>query len=171
MARPRSNELNFPSDKVAAAHYSKAWELPVRAEHVREYRGTNPPGIGSGGRIYDEEFGAGFREFFEAKIKSRQQQIEKAGGPASKEEWQILILGEKFRREKRANDIADKKLMPIAERDAEIRDMANAVQGVLNQLPGRFATELAGRTPADIESRSRIMIDEAIAKLSRGESQ
>lgn len=80
-------------------------------------------------------------------------------------------LNEEVRKLRRANDVAEEKLIPASLFETEIRDMANAVQGVLNQLPGRFATELAGRTPADIESRSRLMIDEAISKLSRGESK
>lgn len=79
-------------------------------------------------------------------------------------------LNEEVRKLRRANDVSEGKLVARAVFETEIRDMANAVQGVLNQLPGRFATELAGRTPADIEIRSRVMVDEAIAKLSRGES-
>jgi hypothetical protein len=79
-------------------------------------------------------------------------------------------LNEEVRKLRRANDVAEGKLIAVATFEGEIRDMANAVQGVLNQLPSRFATELAGRTPPDIEQRSRVMIDEAIAKLSRGEA-
>lgn len=80
-------------------------------------------------------------------------------------------LNEEVRKLRRSNDVAEGKLILASVFESEIRDMANAVQGVLNQMPGRFATELAGRTPSEIEIRSRIVVDEAIGKLSRGEAR
>jgi len=79
-------------------------------------------------------------------------------------------LNEEVRKLRRANDLAESKLIPVLTMQAEIRSMAQAVQGVLLQIPARLAPDLAGHTIANIEAKLKAAVYEAIGKLSRGES-
>ena len=71
---------------------------------------------------------------------------------------------ERVRKLKLANDAKEKLLIPMAERDAEIREMAAEIQRVLYQIPDR-APELSGLSTADVSNRVRKMIDEAVRTL------
>lgn len=80
-------------------------------------------------------------------------------------------LNEEIRRLKRNNDRDDKILMPTAEHEAEIREMANAAQGVLYSQIDSLAVSTAGQTAARNHSLLTAWVDEAVGKLSRGESK
>jgi hypothetical protein len=111
-------------------------------------------------RIWQAEFEPVWLPWYEAKKK----EIEDAGAK-SKEEWQLLILAEKHRRDKRLNDEDENKIVPVAWAHAEIRAQAEAAQGVFNSIPSRMAMDLAGLKPYEIEDRLRRAIDEGIAKM------
>jgi hypothetical protein len=78
---------------------------------------------------------------------------------------------ERVRRLKLANDAREKTLILRSEFERELREMADAVTGVLTQGPQRLAPVVAGLSAIEVERHLVAWIDEAIGKLSRGESK
>lgn len=78
-------------------------------------------------------------------------------------------LNEEVRKLRRANDVAEGKLIASAVFESEIRQMAEACQGVLYSGIDSLAVATAGQTATVNHALITAKIDEAIAKLSRGE--
>jgi hypothetical protein len=73
-------------------------------------------------------------------------------------------LNEEIRKLKIANDIKEKMLMPVADRDNEFREVFREVQNELFTIPPR-APELTGLSAAEIEMRLRQMLVDSIRTL------
>lgn len=80
-------------------------------------------------------------------------------------------LNEEIRKLKRSNDVAEAKLILKTELEREIREMANAAQGVLYSQIDSLAVSTAGQTAARNHALITAWVDEAVGKLSRGETK
>lgn len=78
---------------------------------------------------------------------------------------------EEVRKLRRVNDVADEKLMLVAAHQSEIREMANAAMGVLYPRIDALAVATAGQTAVYNHAILTAWVDEAVGKLSRGESK
>jgi hypothetical protein len=101
------------------------------------------------------------------KVCAERESTQSKSSPAMAQAKLSEVL-ERVRRLKVQNDIKEGLLIEKAQLQREVREMADAVQGVLYQLPGRCAVDLAGRTPAEIELRLTVAIDEAVMALTHG---
>jgi hypothetical protein len=80
-------------------------------------------------------------------------------------------LNEEVRKLRRSNDVAEEKLIAKAMFETEIRMMAEACQGVLYGGIDSLAVATAGQTATANHSLLMAWVDEAVGKLSRGESK
>ena len=80
-------------------------------------------------------------------------------------------LNEEVRRLRRNNDRDDKILMPRSEHEAEIRQMAEAAQGVLYSRIDSLSVATAGQPAVHNHALITAWVDEAVGKLSRGETK
>lgn len=74
-------------------------------------------------------------------------------------------IREEVRKLKIGNDTKEGRLILKSDRDAEISQMASECQRVLYSIPPR-APELAGLTVAEIESKLRSWLDDAVKTLA-----
>jgi hypothetical protein len=78
-------------------------------------------------------------------------------------------LNEEVRRLRRNNDEEEGIRMLRADHEAEIRTMAEAVQGVLYSRIDNLSVETAGGTATQNHAKITAWVDEAVGKLSRAE--
>lgn len=78
---------------------------------------------------------------------------------------------EEIRKLRRNNDRDDGKLMPIVDHQKEIREMAEAVQGVLYGNIDSLSVSTAGQTAVKNHELLTKWADEAVGKLSKGENK